>query len=91
MYFADSPKHILKAYADSGEGLDRAGGFAIQVNYLTACFTLLCTNATSVKGLGGLLVRKVEGDYHNIVGFPAASFFKLLDLLIEEEPDFLDV
>ncbi|KAF7424735.1 hypothetical protein PC9H_010046 [Pleurotus ostreatus] len=72
VYFADSPKHILKAYADSGEGLDRAGGFAIQ-------------------GLGGLLVRKVEGDYHNIVGFPAASFFKLLDLLIEEEPDFLDV
>lgn len=90
MYFADSPKHILKAYADSGEGLDRAGGFAIQVYHLS--LPHICSaNATNIKGLGGLLIRKVEGDYHNIVGFPAASFFKLLELLIEEEPDFLEV
>ncbi|KAK0206899.1 inosine triphosphate pyrophosphatase-like protein [Desarmillaria ectypa] len=72
VYFADNPKHIVEAYADSGEGVDRAGGFAIQ-------------------GLGGLLIRKIEGDYNNVVGFPAASFFTLLDLLVEEEPDFLDV
>ena len=35
------------------------------------------------------MVRKVDGDYQNVVGFPAASFVKFLDLLIEEEPDFL--
>lgn len=72
VYFADNPKHIVEAYADSGEGVDRAGGFAIQ-------------------GLGGLLIRKIEGDYNNVVGFPAASFFTLLDLLVDEEPDFLDI
>ncbi|PFH48009.1 hypothetical protein AMATHDRAFT_6227 [Amanita thiersii Skay4041] len=72
VYFADSPKHLLEAYVESGEGIDRAGGFAIQ-------------------GLGGLLIRKVEGDYNNVVGFPATSFFKLLDLLIDEDPDFLDI
>ncbi|TFK61954.1 Maf/Ham1, partial [Pluteus cervinus] len=72
VYFADNPEHIVQAYVDSGEGIDRAGGFAIQ-------------------GLGGILVRKVEGDYHNVVGFPAASFFKLLDLLVDEDPDFLDI
>ncbi|KJA25077.1 hypothetical protein HYPSUDRAFT_65027 [Hypholoma sublateritium FD-334 SS-4] len=72
VYFADNPKHVVDAYVESGEGIDRAGGFAIQ-------------------GLGGLLVRKIEGDYNNVVGFPAASFFKLLDLLVEEDPDFLDV
>ena len=43
------------------------------------------------KGLGGMLVRKVDGDYWNVVGFPAASFFKFLDLLVEEEDDFLAV
>ena len=45
----------------------------------------------SAQGLGGMLVRKVDGDYQNVVGFPAASFFKFLDLLIEEEDDFLEV
>ncbi|KAJ3728861.1 inosine triphosphate pyrophosphatase-like protein [Lentinula raphanica] len=72
VYFADNPKHILQAYVDSGEGLDRAGGFAIQ-------------------GMGGILVRKVEGDYQNVVGFPMASFFKLLDDLVEEDDDFLSM
>ncbi|KAF8963096.1 Maf-like protein [Flammula alnicola] len=72
VYFADSPKHIIDAYVESGEGIDRAGGFAIQ-------------------GLGGMLIRKIEGDYNNVVGFPAASFFKLLDLLVDEDPDFLEV
>lgn len=43
------------------------------------------------QGLGGLLIRKFEGDYHNVVGFPAASFFRFLDLLVEEDDDFLEV
>ncbi|KAK7454457.1 hypothetical protein VKT23_011213 [Stygiomarasmius scandens] len=72
VYFADNPRHVVQAYADNGEGIDRAGGFAIQ-------------------GLGGLLIRKIEGDYNNVVGFPAASFFQLLDLMVEEESDFLDI
>jgi len=72
VYFSDNPRHLIESYVESGEGLDRAGGFAIQ-------------------GLGGVLVRKIEGDYQNVVGFPAASFFTLLDLLIEEEPDFLEI
>ncbi|KAI0029422.1 Maf/Ham1 [Vararia minispora EC-137] len=72
VYFSDNPIHLLEAYADSGEGLDRAGGFAVQ-------------------GLGGLLVRKIEGDYQNVVGFPAASFFRFLDMLVEEDDEFLEV
>ncbi|KAJ8592874.1 Maf Ham1 [Rhizopogon salebrosus TDB-379] len=72
VYFADNSLHVLKAYADSQEGLDRAGGFAVQ-------------------GLGNLLIRKIDGDFHNVVGFPGASFFKLLDMLVEEEEDFLAI
>ncbi|KAG0705776.1 Maf Ham1 [Suillus ampliporus] len=72
VYFADNPEHVLKAYVDSEEGIDRAGGFAVQ-------------------GLGSLLIRKIDGDFHNVVGFPGASFFKLLDMLVEEEEDFLEI
>ena len=38
-----------------------------------------------------MLVAKVDGDYNNVVGFPVASFFKLLELLVDEDPDFLEV
>ena len=31
VYFSDNSPNLLRAYVDSGEGLDRAGGFAIQV------------------------------------------------------------
>lgn len=72
VHFAENPKELLEAYVESGEGLDRAGGFAVQ-------------------GLGGILIRKIDGDYQNVVGFPAASFFKFLDLLFEEETDFLTI
>jgi len=30
VYFSDNAPTLLRAYVDSGEGLDRAGGFAIQ-------------------------------------------------------------
>lgn len=30
--FSDNPVSLLNAYADSGEGIDRAGGFAVQVS-----------------------------------------------------------
>lgn len=33
VYFADNPEHLIKAYVENGEGLDRAGGFAIQVSH----------------------------------------------------------
>jgi len=72
VYFADNPPHLLEAYADSGEGLDRAGGFAIQ-------------------GLGGILIAKIDGDYFNVMGLPAASLFRLLDMLVEEDDDFLEL
>ena len=88
VYFDDNPRHIISAYVESGEGIDRAGGFAIQVRLpLLPC----SSNQRCFQGLGGLLVRKIEGDYNNVVGFPAASFLKFLELLVEEEEDFLDI
>lgn len=45
----------------------------------------------AVQGLGSLLIAKIDGDYNNVVGFPVASFLKLLELLVDEDPDFLEV
>lgn len=66
LQFADIHPTLLEAYVESGEGIDRAGGFAIQ-------------------GRGSLLVKGVEGDYNNVVGFPVFSFFAMLHELIENE------
>ncbi|KAI5478934.1 acetylserotonin o-methyltransferase-like protein [Pseudohyphozyma bogoriensis] len=63
--FADNPSSLLKAYVECGEGIDRAGGFAIQ-------------------GQGGLLIKKIEGDYDVCVGFPGQAFFAWLAELTEE-------
>ncbi|KAF7314258.1 Maf/Ham1-domain-containing protein [Mycena kentingensis (nom. inval.)] len=45
----------------------------------------------AIQQRGGILVRKVDGDYNNVVGFPAASFFRLLDLIVDEDSDFLSI
>ncbi|PKI82987.1 hypothetical protein MVES1_003001 [Malassezia vespertilionis] len=66
LYFADIPAPLLQAYVDDGEGIDCAGGFAIQ-------------------GKGALLVRGIEGDYNNVVGFPLFSVLTHLHELIEDE------
>lgn len=45
VHFSENPVHILEAYADSGEGVDRAGGFAIQVrsSNFHICMTITLT------------------------------------------------
>jgi septum formation protein len=40
VHFADNPTSLLEAYVESGEGLDRAGGFAIQVRDSPSVFRL---------------------------------------------------
>jgi len=37
-----------------------------------------------------MLIRKIEGDFHNVVGFPAAAFSEF-EILLEEEVDFLNI
>ncbi|EPQ30257.1 uncharacterized protein PFL1_02373 [Pseudozyma flocculosa PF-1] len=64
--FADNPASLLKAYVESGEGLDRAGGFAIQ-------------------GRASLLIKGIQGDFNNVVGFPLFSFHNFLHQLIEDD------
>lgn len=63
--FAEIPAAILDAYVESGEGHDRAGGFAIQ-------------------GKGAMLIKGIEGDYNNVVGFPLFSFIDLLHELVDD-------
>ncbi|KAN0060639.1 hypothetical protein ACQY0O_007297 [Thecaphora frezii] len=66
VHFADNSYDLLKAYVDSGEGLDRAGGFAIQ-------------------GRASLLIKGIQGDFNNVVGFPLFRFCQLVQQLIEDD------
>lgn len=49
----------IEAYIKSGEGADKAAGYAIQ-------------------GRGALFIKKIEGDYFNVVGLPIYRLRKLL-------------
>lgn len=53
----------IKAYVQSAEPYDKAGGYAIQ-------------------GQGGFFVRRIEGDYFNVVGLPVARLLQLLPQLL---------
>ncbi|KAI5453730.1 hypothetical protein NCC49_005545 [Naganishia albida] len=63
--FNDNSPELIKAYVKSGEGIDRAGGFAAQ-------------------GLGGFLVKSIQGDWNNVVGFPTAAFWRWMGELYED-------
>lgn len=52
----------IEAYIASGEGADKAGGYAIQ-------------------GVGALYIKKIEGDYFNVVGLPLYRLRKMLKKL----------
>lgn len=49
----------IEAYVNSGEGVDKAAGYAIQ-------------------GLGSLFIKKIDGDYFNVVGLPIYRLRKML-------------
>ncbi|MBS4914105.1 MAG: septum formation protein Maf [Veillonella sp.] len=60
--FYDLSDEEIKAYAATGEGLDKAGAYGIQ-------------------GLGGYLVKGIEGSYTNVVGLPVEVVLRKLNEL----------
>ncbi len=60
--FLDSfDDEISKAYIDTGEPFDKAGGYAVQA-------------------VGGFMIRKIEGSYTNVIGFPMSE---VIDILLD--------
>ncbi len=56
----------IEWYCNTGDGLDKAGGYGIQ-------------------SLGGALIRKIQGDWFNVVGLPVSL---LIELLMEYCPEY---
>ena len=62
--FADLTDDIIRAYIETEEPMDKAGGYGIQAK-------------------GGTLVKAVNGEYFNVMGFPVYMFsVKLSSLLL---------
>jgi len=59
VHFDDLDDKVIKAYVETGEPMDKAGGYGIQA-------------------LGGTLVKRIDGDYYNVVGFPLNLFCKTI-------------
>jgi septum formation protein len=59
VHFHELTEKDVEMYVASGEGADKAGGYAIQ-------------------GLGGLLVKRIEGCPLNVVGLPMGALAKLI-------------
>jgi len=38
----------------------------------------------AIQGQGGLLIKSIDGDYNNIVGFPGQAFFEWLSELADQ-------
>ena len=61
--FDELSHDVIEAYVDSGEPMDKAGGYGIQAQ-------------------GGTLVKSIQGDYFNVVGFPLYQFCKQMGKLL---------
>lgn len=59
VFMGELTPRIIQAYVDTGEPMDKAGGYGIQA-------------------LGSTLIRGINGDYFNVMGFPLHPFAKEL-------------
>lgn len=59
VFFRKIGREEARAYVDTGEPMDKAGGYGIQ-------------------GRGAVFVRRIEGDYFNVVGLPLCRLTMML-------------
>ena len=64
--FAAVSTSVIRGYIETGEPMDKAGGYGIQ-------------------GVGASLVRGIQGDYFNVMGFPVHRFAEQLTKLLGPE------
>ena len=84
VHFAEHERAVLEAYADCGEGVDRAGGYAIQGR-----------GALLVQRIEGGASASIgsahHADYNCVVGFPASAFVRWLSDLLDNDEFLEDV
>lgn len=75
VYFADNSKQLLEAYVESGEGIDRAGGFAVQVTVTYHVWSHLIT--AIFKGFRRDAYSKNRGRLSQRRGLPGCILFQI--------------
>lgn len=43
----------------------------------------------AIQGIGSQFIKRIHGDYNNVVGFPIYAFLKLIKSLVNEDDEFL--
>ena len=65
--FANLSEEVIRGYVATGEPMDKAGGYGIQV-----CRGKKCSSHFDLfQACGCTLVKGIHGDYFNVMGFPA--------------------
>ncbi|PLW25191.1 hypothetical protein PCANC_25393 [Puccinia coronata f. sp. avenae] len=85
-----SPGYTVKTFGETSRVWFGDVGRESLVAYVAQGEGIDRAGGISVEGVGSQLIRRIDGDWNNVVGFPAYAFVQFLKKLMEDDSDFLD-
>jgi len=84
-----SPGYTVKTFGETSRLWFGDVGRESLVAYVAQGEGIDRAGGISVEGVGSQLIRRIDGDWNNVVGFPAYAFVRFLKKLMSEDSDFL--
>ncbi|KAI9629276.1 hypothetical protein KEM48_011125 [Puccinia striiformis f. sp. tritici PST-130] len=85
-----SPGYTVKTIGESSRLWFGDVGRESLVAYVSQGEGIDRAGGISVEGVGSQLIRRIDGDWNNVVGFPAFAFVQFLKKVMADDSDFLD-